>query len=401
MKKTTLLLLFILFSISGYSQFTEGFESTTGPDALPSTNWTLGSGSTGNQWAVFDNGVGTAQRWGINAFASTLAYQGSNCASVSREFIGQNNTSEDYLSTPLVTIPTNGQLHFYTRMFTTGNQGTLYQIKVAPASASQTNPAAYTLVKQWDEVTLTTTYNVYEEKVVNLALYAGQQVYVSFVKVYTQPTTTLDGDRWLIDNVNIVQQCLDPTTLTATGITQTSANLSWANPSGATSWEIEVLPAAATATGVGIVYNGILPYPATTTATGAALTPSTAYKYYVRALCSSGASSIWVGPFPFSTTSPGLTCAAPIVIGALPYSTTDNTSNYGDTTDVAQPAACAGTATNYMTGNDVFYSYTPTANGTIGITMTPGATWSGILSMMAVAMWVLHVLPELLIPVVE
>jgi gliding motility-associated-like protein len=41
-------------------------------------------------------------------------------------------------------------------------------------------------------------------------------------------------------------------------------------------------------------------------------------------------------------------------------------------------AACAGTATNYMTGNDVFYSYTPTADGAISIAMTPTANWSGI-----------------------
>ncbi|WP_295333480.1 hypothetical protein, partial [Flavobacterium sp.] len=62
MKKTTLLILLMFFSVIGYAQMAvEGFESTTGPDALPSTNWTLGTGN----WAVFDNGVGVGQRWGI------------------------------------------------------------------------------------------------------------------------------------------------------------------------------------------------------------------------------------------------------------------------------------------------------------------------------------------------
>ncbi|WP_295334201.1 hypothetical protein, partial [Flavobacterium sp.] len=62
MKKITILLLPFLLSICGYAQMAvEGFESTTGPDALPSTNWTLGTGN----WAVFDNGVGVGQRWGI------------------------------------------------------------------------------------------------------------------------------------------------------------------------------------------------------------------------------------------------------------------------------------------------------------------------------------------------
>ena len=126
MKKITLLLLFILFSVTGYSQFSEGFESTTGPDALPSTNWTLGSGN----WAVFDNGVGTVQRWG-NTLVGT-AFQGDNAAYVNRENLGTEGlVSQDYLSTPLVTIPANGQLRFFARSFASGNQGTLYQISAA------------------------------------------------------------------------------------------------------------------------------------------------------------------------------------------------------------------------------------------------------------------------------
>jgi len=364
MKRITLLILFSFFSLCGYSQLAlEGFES-----GIPST------------WAVFDNGVGTVQSWTINSTVATppIVYQGANAAYVNRENIGQGNTSEDYLSTPLVTIPANGELHFYTRSFTNGNQGTIYQIKVAPSSAAQNNPAAYTLVQQWDETTLNATFNIYEEKVVSLNAYAGQQVYVSFVKVYTQPTTTLDGDRWLVDNVSIVQQCLTPTALTANGITQTSANLTWGNPSGATSWEVEIISSPGTPTGTGTIYNGTLPYTVTATTSGTPFAPSTAYSYYVRALCSTGVNSTWAGPFTFTTTSPGFSCAAPIVINSLPYSTTDNTANYGDTTDVAQPAACAGTATNYMTGNDVFYSYTPSVNGTISVTMTPTANWSGI-----------------------
>ena len=138
MKKITLLLLMSLFSICGYSQMNlEGFESTTGPDALPSTNWTLG----GLNWAVFDNGVGTGKRWGIN---TTNVCSGSQIAYMDREFIGQGNTSEDYLATPIVNIPTNGELHFKTRLFANNNQGTIFQIRVCNLGGSQTNPADYT-----------------------------------------------------------------------------------------------------------------------------------------------------------------------------------------------------------------------------------------------------------------
>ena len=72
--------------------------------------------------------------------------------------------------------------------------------------------------------------------------------------------------------------------------------------------------------------------------------------------------SDWFGPRSFQTTSFGDTCAGPIVVSTLPYQTVDNTSNYLDTNDLAQPLACSGTATNYMAGNDVFYSFTPAYN---------------------------------------
>ena len=377
MKKITLLIVALLFTIVGYSQFptpgSEGFEGTTGAD-LPTpttpTPWTLGTGATGNQWAVFDNGVGPTRRWGINT-AVYPAYQGTNCAFIDRENIGLGNTSEDYLATPIVTVPANGQLRFWTRSTIATVSATEYLIKVNTnvTAGSQTTAANYAITAaSWTETTLNTTYNVYEEKVVDLTAYAGLQVHIAFVMRHTQPTAGLGGDRWLVDDIRLIQRCLEPTNLSATGITQTSANLNWSNPSGSTSWEIEVTNTAQT--GVGVVYSGPLPYVAT------GLLPGTAYVYYVRSLCTDGSSN-WVGPFNFATTTPGLSCVAPITVTTLPYSTNDNTANYGDTTDTNQGASC-GSTTNFMTGNDVFYSYTPTTTGAISITMTPGSNSSSI-----------------------
>ena len=122
MRKITFLLFALLFSFVGYSQFptpgAEGFESTSGPDiATPvaMSPWTLGTGATGNQWAVFDNGVsGSPQRrWDR---ATTNFYSGAQAAFINRKQNGGAGiTSEDYLATPLVTVPTNGLLQFYTR----------------------------------------------------------------------------------------------------------------------------------------------------------------------------------------------------------------------------------------------------------------------------------------------
>ncbi|WP_395052281.1 fibronectin type III domain-containing protein [Flavobacterium sp.] len=378
MKKITLLIVTLLLSFLGFSQGLplEGFENTAGPDLPPPTTpstWTIGTG----EWAVFDNGVGQAKRWEIRT-APAEVYSGINSAYMDREFIGLGNTSEDYLATPLITVPANGQLRFFTRSTIAQETATLFQIKIALATGTQINPSDYTLLQQYTEATLTTTYNVYEEKVINIPpQFIGQQIYIAFVMRFTQNVPGLSGDRWLIDNVKVVERCIDPTTPTVANITQTSAELSWANPGGATSWEIEIVPVGTLPTGTGIVYNGALPYLATTTATGTPLTPTTSYNYYVRAICANSLSN-YVGPTAFTTSSPGLSCLAPITITTLPYSTTDTTANYADSTDVTQPFACANTGTNYMTGNDVFYSYTPTTSGLISITMTPSANWSGI-----------------------
>jgi len=363
MKKITLLLMLLLVSFCGFAQFTpavEGFESTTGPDASPSTNWTLGTGG----WAVFDNGTGLAQRWTINA---ALPYQGANAAYINRENIGAGNTSEDYLASPDVLVPTNGKLHFFTRSFQSGNQGTVYRVMVANAASNRTNPLSYLPVIEWTEATLTTTFNVYEEKIVDLSAYQNMHVYIAFVMVWNQTGTAL-GDRWLVDNVSLTEQCDAPTLAAAGSITQTSATLSWTGT--ATQYEVEVIPQTGTFTGTGTVVNSNS-FNVTQTTAGAALLPNTAYSFRVRAVCSGNNNSAWTTAVNFSTASPGISCSAPITVTTLPYVTTDNTANYTDSTDVAQPTACAGGTTNYMQGNDVFYSYTATANGTISVTMTP------------------------------
>jgi len=78
----------------------------------------------------------------------------------------------------------------------------------------------------------------------------------------------------------------------------------------------------------------------------------------------------------------GSLCTSPIVITGLPYSTTDNTSNYGDNYDPPTSASIAcgsGTAgNNYFIGNDVVYSYTAPATGTISLQMPSSVAWTGL-----------------------
>ncbi len=361
MKKITLLLLFLIISVSGYSQLaTQGFETpgTIGP--LPSL-WNLG-GSSG-EWAVFENNtpstVGTGQSWGINTVPVT-PHQGVNYASVNREQIGAGNTSEDYLATPAVHINDSGttELHFWTRMFTSGDQGTVFKVMVAPAvdPSFQIDPAAYSPVVTWTESELivpTTNFNIWTEKTVDLSAYAGFDVYIAFVKVYTQPDGNLNGDRWFLDDIGINLQCTAPTTQATTNVTYNSANLSWTN-TGATSYTVVVTPSVP---GSPFTFpaNGTGPYQIT------GLTPNTQYTYTVSGVCpSTGFSSP-----PSAPSAPFTTQTAPPVCGGNLVDSGGPTGNYGNnenisTTVTPNPgdvATVTFTAFNTQAGADILTIY--------------------------------------------
>ena len=358
MKKIILGIFMMIFPFLGFAQITEGFEGATFPPTTP-----------GN-WIVLDNGVGTTVSWTEETLLSRVN-TGLKAAIIDRENVGAGNTSIDWLISPQITVGANSQLRFFTRQTLTGNNGSTYEIRVS-TNATQNNLAAYAPVQNWTETTLNATFNIYEEKIVSLAAYpAGTQLYIAFVKSNTQPAGATTGDRWLIDDVKVVQQCLDPTILTVGAITPTTASLGWTNNGTATSWEVEVVPAASAPTGVGV------PAPTNPFVVGP-LIPGTAYKYYVRANCGSGNFSQWVGPFNFLTTPAGSVCNAPITVATLPYSDTSNTNLYGDEVDVAQGASCGAGATNYQQGAEVFYSYTPTVSGNITISMTPTGVSSSL-----------------------
>ncbi len=90
--------------------------------------------------------------------------------------------------------------------------------------------------------------------------------------------------------------CLTPSALSATGITTTSANLSWTPNGTETEWEIEWGPAnfiQGTGNIVNVLNNPIF--------TLSGLTPSTGYSYFVRAVCGPNDFSVWSARFSFTT----------------------------------------------------------------------------------------------------
>ncbi|RXR35313.1 fibronectin type III domain-containing protein, partial [Flavobacterium piscinae] len=351
MKKITfLLLLFLLTGTVSLAQ--ENFEG-----GIPSG------------WTVFNNGFGTNQWTTVSTVTNppTVCEGTISAFANGRENIGAGNTSEKWMVTDLLTVPQNGQLIFSTRSTINGFDNTTYQIRVS--TVSQTS--GFTIVAQWSEAELNAIFNICEEKTVDLgtAGFAGQDIYIAFVMLVNQPTTAPTGDRWIVDDIRLVEQCINPENIQVGGISLDGATITWDNPGGAAQFEVEIVEFPNTPTGSGELVTG-------TTFNATGLSATTQYEVYVRAVCDQS-NSEWVGPANFLTTSPGQTCNAPIQIASLPYSTTDNTSVYGDDVN-GPPGTGCGSPNGFLDGDDVFYSFTAQNNGVVNITMTPTGTWSGL-----------------------
>ena len=144
---------------------------------------------------------------------------------------------------------------------------------------------------EFTTVTLAASY-AWEEFVIDFSSYAGSdtRLMIDHGNASSYQSFYIDDMVW-----EELPSCLEPNTLTATGITAESASLSWTpGGSGETAWEVTVqtagtgIPTAA-GTATGNPYN----------ATG--LTAQTEYEFYVRANCGTGDLSPWVGPYNFTT----------------------------------------------------------------------------------------------------
>lgn len=357
MKKFTLLIFASLLSICGYGQLTEGFENP----------WT-GSPAAPPGWTVV-NEVGPVQTWVQQTTTSQKpSHTGTFSAFVDKENVCSTCAlPKDWLITPYFNMPANAQLRFFSRLTFALDQGGIYKVKIS-TDADPSNLAAYTDLQTWTELTLNPVQTEYTEKVITLPNITGN-VHIAFVMEGD------DKDRWLIDDVSVTSQCHDPSNLTISNITLNTAQLNWINNGSATSWEIEVIQDnGQQPTGTGEIHNGPPPFTKTN------LIADTPYRAYIRALCSDGGKSAWIGPIYFITDKVGERCSYPIQVASLPYTTTDNTSGYANYY-TGTPGAIAGcvAGTAYLTGNDVIYQYTPTVTGNINISLSGAAAGSAVL----------------------
>ena len=282
MKK--LLLFFLsIYSVLSFGQFPEGFEGATFPP--------LG-------WIKFDNGIGLAQSWN-STINPDYVKTGSKAAYLNKEALAPGNLALDWLVTPQVLVPANGQLRFFTKLTQASDQGGIYTIRIS--TISQNTATDFTIIKTWTEAQIMSAddlgndgvtlavQSTYIQKKVDLSAYAGQNVYIAFVMAAN------NADRWCVDDVNVDQKCLISTSLTAVP-SGNNAVLNWTS-SNPGPWEIEYGPAGFTQGTGTIVQVAAKPF----TLTG--LSPVTDYSYYVRSICSADNLSPWSAKKDFTTTA--------------------------------------------------------------------------------------------------
>lgn len=106
-------------------------------------------------------------------------------------------------------------------------------------------------------------------------------------------------DEWRlgIDNiaVNAAATCPSPSLLSSNNPSTTSVDLGWAAGANETEWNIEYGPVNFPLGSGTLINTNLNPYSLT------GLNSSSSYEFYVQAVCSTSDSSLWTGPFLFST----------------------------------------------------------------------------------------------------
>jgi hypothetical protein len=348
MRKITLSALLTLLSCTMlFAQFPEGFETSVPPEG----------------WRTFIgvNGEGTGFDW----TTTTIAASGSQAAFVRYEPVA--NQAEDWLVTPQFT-PTAAAniLTFQQRLsFSFADFGTVYTVRVS--TASQTDHADFDIVDTQTETDFGTVYSAHN---VDLSAYNGVPIYVAFVM------TNNNGDNWYVDDVDLIADANPPTCASnptpADGATDVDVSggavvIAWDAPTTgdpATSYEVFWGTTSGDLTSLGSLSN--------TTVSITGIEFSTTY-YWSIVPSNVGGSATGCAEWSFTTEA----APPPPANDACEDATAVVTLPFNDSVDASSASNNNGPITDCGGGmNDgVWYSFTPSASGTIDIVVDNVAGW--------------------------
>ncbi|AWI24480.1 T9SS-dependent choice-of-anchor J family protein [Flavobacterium pallidum] len=253
MKRITLVLLGCLFSGGVFAQFTEDFDADT---TLPAGWSVIQGGDAANTWQVTD----------MMDYIGLDAHSGTNAAIIEYD---TDEAHDDYLVTPAITVTAglNDYFSFWGRSLDPG-----YPEMVDVLLSTTGANAADFMVTLQANVAPPGGEDYYKFSY-DLSDYVGQTVYIAF------HSTTTNEFIFEVDDVvsTALPSCLEPTAMTASNITDTSADVSWA--SAGNNFEIEYGPEGF------IQGTGIMATSTTPSVSLSNLDQNTVYDVYVRQNC--------------------------------------------------------------------------------------------------------------------
>jgi len=271
MKKLSTLLILICIGTLGFGQiiFQSNLSSWASGDP---TDWMGSSTNFASARVVEKTGAAT---------------YGTSTASL----INANTTHNRFTTQPLTVVP--GETYLIQMWVAAQNSGELR------TNYYDATNAVYGTYNSYIDVAAVSAGNlVLISQTVTIPLNSTSAEFILSIR-NTDPTTAPAPFEIgiLLDSVAISVACPDPSTLTVTNLTSTTADLGWTENGTATTWDIEWDTAGFTPTGIPTIV-GTTTNPHNLTG----LTAQTAYEFYVRADCGGSGTSTWVGPFAFTTT---------------------------------------------------------------------------------------------------
>lgn len=263
---------FDLMTLStGYSCYTQDDLSDCWSNELSTMDyWRVESGSTNtnNTGPSFDNTTGTGNY--IYMESSTNA----NCSSGDKSIL--YGPSIDLSTTPFP------QLSFYYHM---------WGVSVDSLNVFVSNDNGVTWTKEWGLYGDQT--NNWNEAIVPLTTYFGDTIIVKFE---ARKGSSYTGDIGIDDfSVTNVPACPKPTVLGSYNLFPDSVDLTWVNGANDSTWIVEY-GLSGFALGSGTVINSTID-----SVSIGGLMSNTTYNVYVRSFCDVADTSLWFGPYSFTT----------------------------------------------------------------------------------------------------
>lgn len=241
-------------------------------------NFPTGTGNLPDCWG----------RAGTSANVYTTAVAGGAGTAPNRLYMNINATTTAFAIMPFVS---NLQADTHRLRFKAIASATGKSLKVGYF----TNPSDVTT---FVEVGVTTSLNnafdfsnALEYTIIPTGIPAGVNQLVFTMTAGSATTIYVDDVKWELNST-----CIEPSALTATAITSTTAQIGWTG-GDATAWEVQYGPINFQL-GTGTIVTGVSTNPYNLVG----LSGNTTYQYYVRGVCAGPVNSAWVGPLNFKTT---------------------------------------------------------------------------------------------------